>query len=615
MNAFLFSSLALHLAACSLLTGASFLLVLAGPARDEAAAKWEQRVLACSKWLVLVSLGSGLVWFALRAATFTEQTATALDPSAIFSAAIGTWAGKIWLVRQSLLVLAAAYLFLAGNSANRADWLASRWLILILSATALVLMSLSSHAAAVLRQPLAHWADLLHLLSAGLWVGALPFLALLLFTANKGGDALAPFSLRALKRFSRVATFLIFALAGTGLVTARYLVGDVAGLVGTTHGRLLIAKIMTLVAALLIAARIRELLAASRSELPLARRIGVHIAVEAALVLVILGFAVAMILSVPGKHVSPTWPFSLRYVLDQDVAGLWPPLSQSQNALLLAGMGLLVLGVIVRLWRHQRILWAGTAMIAVVMMITAAFVGTIVAAYPTSYARSPVPYDVRALQRGQEISRSLCHDCPETMSVGDYFWLAGEDKDEEDRWRLAQFLWTGSKAAAHSPKEAEKALRPGRLPAPDFDIVLGPLQLGTLHDHRKGRAVLLVLYTLPLSRERMEQLAQNYARLAVYNVEIVAVQRDTSANPIAELKTSSPALFPIVTEGNEMIAAAYDLFSPGTAHAEFLIDTRGFIRAIWRDDEWNAEPGDSLEAHAKRLLEEKTPDIENTHFH
>lgn len=629
MNGILYVSLLLHVAACSLLTGASFLLVLAGRPEDEAAGRWERLALSASRWLLLVALGAGLIWFALRAATFTGRPETALDPSAVFAAAIDTWVGKVWLIRQGLLVFAAAWLFLAGQPASRADWIASRWLLLTLSAAALMLMSLSSHAAAIERQLLVHLADILHLLSAGLWIGALPFVAALLFIANRASEVLLPYSRKALVRFSRVATLLIFALIGTGILTACHLVGDVPGLVGTTHGRLLIAKVAVLVPALLIAARVRDMLARPGGA-PLTRRIALHVAVEAVLVLLILGFAIAMILSVPGKHGSPTWPFPIRYVPDPGAFPFWRTLTPQQNALPIAACGLLVLGLLVSLWRWFRVLLAGVAASVAALLVALAWNGSVVEANPASFARAPVPYNVRTIDRGREIWQQQCLSCsinlarlPLSATGGDLFWLIGEgDKelgipslaaklDEETRWSVAQYL-RASATAATVAAGGGKQIRPGLIPAPDFDIVLGPLQLGSLSDYRRGRPVLLVLYSLPQSHERMEQLAKRHARLAVYNVEIVAVPRHSFGNPIAELATASPALFPIVTEGNEPIVRAYDLFAARAEHSEFLIDPRGYIRAVWKSDEWRSA-GDQIEALAQRFLDEAPPDYAYEH--
>ena len=81
----------------------------------------------------------------------------------------------------------------------------------------------------------------------------------------------------------------------------------------------------------------------------------------------------------------------------------------------------------------------------------------------------------------------------------------------------------------------------------------------------------------------------------------------SSPRAIAELGQSPPVLFPVVTDGNEDIAAAYRLFAPGGAHAELLIDRQGYIRAIWRSDQTGMPDADAVQAQVERLNEEKSP--------
>ena len=71
-----------------------------------------------------------------------------------------------------------------------------------------------------------------------------------------------------------------------------------------------------------------------------------------------------------------------------------------------------------------------------------------------------------------------------------------------------------------------------------------------------------------------------------------------------------------MTEGNEEIAAAYRLFAPGRTHAEFLIDRRGYIRAIWRSDKTGMPDADAVQAQVERLNEEKDPPLlADDHIH
>ena len=128
--------------------------------------------------------------------------------------------------------------------------------------------------------------------------------------------------------------------------------------------------------------------------------------------------------------------------------------------------------------------------------------------------------------------------------------------------------------------------------------------------------VLLVLYELPGSRARMTELARQYGTLSVLGAEVVAVPPQSSPKAIAELGEKPPVLFPVVTDENEEIAAAYRLFAPGAAHAEFLIDRQGYIRAIWRSDHTGMTAADAVQAEVERLNEEKSPPaLPDDHVH
>src|SRR5271155_5224215 len=101
----------------------------------------------------------------------------------------------------------------------------------------------------------------------------------------------------------------------------------------------------------------------------------------------------------------------------------------------------------------------------------------------------------------------------------------------------------------------------------------------------RGTASIWSDITLPGSRARMTQLAKHSGGLSVQGVEVIAAAQHSSPDAIADLGQSPSVLFPVITDGNEDIAAVYRLFAPGAAHAEFLIDRQGYIRAIWRSDQ------------------------------
>jgi AhpC/TSA family len=98
----------------------------------------------------------------------------------------------------------------------------------------------------------------------------------------------------------------------------------------------------------------------------------------------------------------------------------------------------------------------------------------------------------------------------------------------------------------------------------------------------------------------MGDLAKHYGALSVLGVEVVAVQPRSSPNAIAELGQTPPVLFPVVTEGNENITAAFRMFARGATHAELLIDRQGYIRAIWRGDQTGDTPGRGRKSFKRR---------------
>src|SRR5437764_3820523 len=156
-------------------------------------------------------------------------------------------------------------------------------------------------------------------LAAGIWVGGLLPLALLLKTAatEAGADA-RPYAVLAARRFSRAALVMIVLLAATGTVLAIIHVGSVAGLVGTSYGRLLLSKLALLALALAFAALNRSVLLGRLGGdgptvgRPAMRRLSSFVVVEAILALAILIIVAAMNVTPPARHEPPVWPFTIR---------------------------------------------------------------------------------------------------------------------------------------------------------------------------------------------------------------------------------------------------------------------------------------------------------------
>jgi putative copper export protein/mono/diheme cytochrome c family protein/peroxiredoxin len=655
MTTLLFGAQWVHLAQCVLLTGALFLLLLAGQPATDFMRRWEQRVLHWARWLVIVALVSGIAVLAVQAGLFEGRPEAALEPQAIWHAMLDTRPGFLWMVRHGLLIVLAAFLFLGGDVSARQNWIAARGEAVLLAALALILLGSSSHLAASSESPWPQATDMAHLLGAGIWVGGLPPLALLLYGASQNAPAPDPYAVRTMQRFSGVALITVFILVGSGVASAWLLVGSVAGLVGTTHGCLLLAKIAVLVLTLLLAAASRVMLpalsspTAARSSAT-ARRMAVFIALEAGLVLAVLGLATAMTVTTPALHDDPVWPWPVRISLDAaPEVPVLQRLAQLPIAFVLAVSGLAIFAVVSLVGRRS-ILLCGTLFALIASGAVIGLQPTILRAYPTSFARPPLTYTAGSIAEGMAVYQAHCASCHEApmpdraalrgstvdllapgtvrRSAGDLFWLMthgrpdrgmpefGSRLQEAQRWHVINFL--RAMGATADPRRVGTVVEPNDawLAAPDVTISVGPLPPTTLRDLRGRRMVLLVLYDLPGSRARMTELARHYGALSVLGVEVVAVPPRSSPEGIAELGEKPPVLFPIVTDGNEDIAAAYRLFAPGAPHAEFLIDRQGYIRAIWRSDQTGMPEADTVQAQVERLNEEKSPPpLPDDHVH
>jgi putative copper resistance protein D len=600
---------------------------------------------AWSRLLLLGALGSGIVWLLVRTAVFENRPHAALEAGAVWHAVLDTWPGFVWLARHGLLIVLGAFLAIRADVAERRNWIAARGEALVLAALALALVSGSSHAAAISPGVVSAVAiDITHLLGTGFWIGALIPLALLLRAASRedGADS-RPYAVRAARRFSRAALITMLLLMGSGVMNAIVQVESIAGLAGTTHGRLLLAKLAVLVPILVLAAvnRARILPALSHSSdtvrRPVMRRLAAFVGLEAGLALVVLALAAAMTLTTPARHGDPVWPLPFRFSLDAllDVpATRWRALLGSQLALV--GLVALVASFLVRR-RRAPVLTAALALVAI-----GAGVGLpplVVDAYPTTYRRPLVTYHAGSIAAGMTTYQERCATChgatgagngmtsartdlrappASRRRAGELFWLLtqgipgrgmpdfGSRLGEAQRWNLINFIRV--LGAADDSRRIGPEVEPDRawLVAPDFTISVGPLAQGALRDYRGQRMVLLALYTLPGSRARMAELARSYNVLSVIGVEVIAIPTQASSEAIRELGSSPPVLFPVVTDGSADIVATYRMFAPG-AHSELLIDRQGYIRAIWREDLAGMPRAAAVQSQVEKLNEEQSP--------
>jgi putative copper export protein/mono/diheme cytochrome c family protein len=632
MRLLLLSTLWIHLAGSVLLTGAFFMLILAGAPEAPSARRWEAALVTWARRLVLVVIGSGIVWLLLRTAVFENRLHAALEPGTVWRAVVDTRPGLVWLARHGVLVVLGAFLAMRADVAERRNWLVARGEALGLAALALALMSGANHAAAVTPGTgLAVAVDVTHLLATGVWGGALGPLALLVFAVSReaGADARA-YAVRAARRFSATALIVMLLLTASGVMNALVQIESIPALAGTTHGQLLLAKLALLVPILGVAVlnRVKVIPALSGSSgQRMTRRLAAFVGVEAVLALVLLGVAAAMTLTTPGRHDPPIWPFPFRLSLD-----VLTDVPSARGRAVWASQ-LVVVGLVVLLasWfvRRRRGSMRVGALVLMASGVAAGLGPLVVDAYPTTYRRPLVTYHAESIATGMEIYREHCAAChgvrgagggasaPPPLTAppssrrhaGDLFWLVthgmpergmpafGTRLDEARRWDVINFIRALGAAESSGSIGPQIGLERAWLVAPDFTVSVGPLAPGALRDHRGQRMVLVVLYTLPGSRERMTELARAYNLLWVTGVEVIAVPTRATAEAIADLGSAPPVLFPVVTDGVRTVET-YRMFASGP-HAEFLIDRQGYIRAIWR------EKTGGLQAQVEKLNEER----------
>jgi putative copper export protein/mono/diheme cytochrome c family protein len=646
----------LHLASSVFLVGGAALLLLAGPTDRPTARRWESWILAACGACVLGALLTALVTVAVQTALLESRASAALEPTAWLRLLTQTQGGIVWLSRAGLLILLGAFLALRAEVRDRADWRAARGQVALLGTLALALVAGASHAAAA--EPgtaAAIVADVAHLAAAGVWIGGLPALALLLWLAGRAGGADArPYAVRAARRFSATALALVSVLVVSGLWSTWVQVGSVAGLIGTPHGRLLVVKLVIFVAMLVLAGfnrRLIPILAGDAAAVgrPAMRRLSRCVAAEAGLALLVLAVVAAMTVTPPARHEQPTWPLHFRLSVDNLVA------APDFRARVIVGSQVAVLGAVALLasFALSRLRWPVLAGGAVVLVggVAIAVPPLVSDAYPTTFQRPAVPYHASSIAEGHALFAehcAVCHgpkaagDGPAAATLqprppdlrahhvalhtaGDIFWWISHGRppmpafadrlDADARWHLVNYL--RALAAADVARLLGPTVQPEQpwLVAPDFTFGVGPEFSRSLKDYRGRKLVLLVLYTLPASQPRLVELAEAYGLLGTLEVEIIAVPSDAAPDAIRRLAGWPPILYPIVTDGAREIVETYRLFSPAP-HAELLIDRQGYLRAIVAAAGDPRRDPNLLLAEVQRLNEEKPavpPPAEHVH--
>jgi putative copper resistance protein D len=250
----------IYFAATVLVAGVVFFLVfITAPAWRDAAdgsvAVTVRARLALLAWFGLgLALTSSVVWLIVTAAGMSGRpVAQVFDGGVLWTVLTQTTFGRAWLIRMVVsLALAGLFApFFAPQPKNTPLWLDAA--VTLFAATLVGSLAWSGHAAGGLgAEAVIHpAADVLHLIAAAAWVGALVPLAVLLAATAKDDAAIARI---ATTRFSTLGIVSVGTLLVTGIVNTWYLAGSIEALTDTQYGHLLLLKIGLFFAMVAIAA-------------------------------------------------------------------------------------------------------------------------------------------------------------------------------------------------------------------------------------------------------------------------------------------------------------------------------------------------------------------------
>ena len=201
--------------------------------------------LALRPWLVgsgLLGLLLSVIALTLLAAAMAGTPPWPINREAIGMLLSGSATGAAWEARMVALVVASIIALIAAGRA------APLGMVALTAGIALATLAWTGHGA--MDEGATGWvhlvADILHLLAAGTWIGALLGLTLLVTRAPSRIDAThLRLTHRALRGFGRVGTIVVGTIVVTGLVNGWLLVGagNLLNLPSTRYGQLLLAKL------------------------------------------------------------------------------------------------------------------------------------------------------------------------------------------------------------------------------------------------------------------------------------------------------------------------------------------------------------------------------------
>lgn len=494
MNGFIEAALPairwLHLAALlsSLGTEAFRLLAWGRLGAAPGAASLLRRLTRFSRAGVALSLVSGVAWLWFQGGAMLGTPVASRDTAL---AILQTRFGETLLLRLALLAIA---LWLLQSERS------GRSIALPLLATAAFLQGGLGHGAAT-----EGWVTIalgLHIVAAGLWLGALlPLLVTCaLLPAQAGAIA---------RRFTPLGLACVLTLALTSLMQVQALLGTLAATLGTSYGRLALLKLVLFAVLLAVASanRFRFVPQAEAGGSP--RGLRRSLALETGLGLAMVAAAAALASQPPGIHEPPAWPLPLR-----PVPGLWDDAYLRDGLVRLLGPVAVAVALFGLAFLLRKLRWPALAAGAAALLYVQVppWRPYVVVAVPTSFQLSPTGYSARSIASGRALFQRDCANChgsdargrgplavaqgawPPDLSApliagrpgGELFWSirhgtgsmpGATGLDDAEIWALIDFIRLRAGARIYAPSEmrfAGAARMPGFVARCRDDVILVP---------------------------------------------------------------------------------------------------------------------------------------------
>lgn len=252
MTKWLIITRAIHIGSCLLFFGFfafdRFIAPVIAQQASQISGYWKTCLRNLSVILVPIIFASGAAWFALVAMTMSGKP---LQMEILKVVWAQTQFGIVWEIRLVLLLVAVMVVAISYFMKSQAFRHFFSWFLLTVNGCLLGSLAWAGHG-----RENSSWhmfADVLHLLAAGIWpAGLLPlFLVLRKSRQEAPTDWLSMAQL--VRRFSTISLAAVSLLAITGYVNSWFLVGSVSNLVNEPYGRWLSAKIISFCVALAIA--------------------------------------------------------------------------------------------------------------------------------------------------------------------------------------------------------------------------------------------------------------------------------------------------------------------------------------------------------------------------